>query len=70
MSAKSGDTLPPLKQYSNLTINRLGLNKGSLRNAYQHRKNDKAEEEIIKKKINSYYGARLEEKGGQTRPWM
>ena len=62
--------LPPLKEFSHLTLNRLGLNKGSLRSAAQLRSKVKKEEEIIKKKVKQYFGARFDEKQGQARGWM
>lgn len=65
-----GNSLPQLKELSNLTLNRLGLNKGSLRSAYQTRKKVQAEEALVQQTIKSVYGARLDAKSAQVRGWM
>ena len=65
-----GNSLPQLKELSNLTLNRLGLNKNSLRSAYQSRKRIRAEEEQVTRQLKSTYGARLDTKSAQVRAWM
>lgn len=63
-------SLPPIQEFSSLTLNRLGLNKGSLQNAVQFRTKVKKEEELINRKLKQYFGSRLDERAGVSRPWM